>query len=140
VVRALLIALVACGVLAFAAGCGDDKPKQSVTAYLNAVADDDNVEACKHLTEHAQEQALEKFSNLSPKDCPDVVHKVVVNIFGADAEDLKDASTSDKSESGDTATVEASLDGRTVDVPLRKEDGEWKLDAAGVAAQLLGKS
>ena len=59
-------------------------------------------------------------------DCPTTFEEVG---FGSVPDDFE---IGEVTEEGDTATVEATADGTTEDVPLIDEDGEWKLDFAAV--------
>jgi hypothetical protein len=53
---------------------------------------------------------------------------------------LKDAEveTEDDSDDGASATVDVSLDGRTVEVEVERADDEWRLASTDVANDLLG--
>jgi hypothetical protein len=70
-------------------------------------------------------------------DCNEVMN-ALHSILGVDAGRLKNAGVATVSQSGGSATVQASLDGHTVNVDLQNVDGGWRLSTERVVHKLLG--
>ena len=121
---ALLTALtLAC---AFAvAGCGgEDSPADVVEDFYSALSDGDAGEICDLLSNSAQEDAAG-----NEDSCEDGVQKEIDS--GAAEEALGaagDVEVGDATEDGDTAEVTVTSGDDEAQVPLVKEDGEWKID------------
>lgn len=117
-----LVPLVAAGLIA--AGCGGNdasesgssSPEDTVKSFFAAADAGDGDRACELMTDDSV-KALE----LGGGSCGDSL--------SGDSGDLPDDfEVGDASEDGDRATVEVSGDGDTIEVPLQKEDDEWKVD------------
>lgn len=124
--RAAGLALaIAAGLLV--AGCGGDEggsPEDAVEAYADAARDADGEAACE-LISSASVEAIEEFGD----DCPAAFEE----FGGGDVPD--DLEIGEVTEDGDTATVETTGDGETTEIPLVREDDEWKIDFTNLAAE-----
>ena len=123
-----LAALLAALTLAFAfavAGCGgEDSPEDVVESFYSALADGDAGEICDLLSSSAAESAAE-----DEDTCEAGVEKGIDS--GAAEEALgaaDDVEVGDATEDGDTAEVTVTSGDDEAQVPLVKEDGEWKID------------
>lgn len=130
--RLALAALVAASLIA--AGCGGSdaeesgsgSPEDTVKSFFAAADDGDGARACELMTADSV-SALE----LGGGSCADVMSE--------DSGDLPDDfEVGDVSEDGDTATATVSGDGEELDVPLKKEDDEWKVDFIGLGLSQSG--
>ena len=119
-----LSALAAALVLALAlvAGCGGgDSPEDAVQAYYDAATDEDAEAVCELLSAATIEEI--EAHRLGLRD--DASRR------SASAACRTTSRSARSTEEGDTATVEVTARRRDEDVPLIKEDDEWKLDLAG---------
>ncbi len=117
-----LAVLLAGGLIATGCGgsdaeeSGSGSPEDAVSSFFSAADDGDGARACELMTEDSV-NALE----LSGSSCADVMSE--------DSGDLPDDfEVGDASEDGDSATVKVTGDGDEIEVPLKKEDDEWKID------------
>lgn len=122
---ALATGLVACGG-GDASDSGTSSPADAVTSYFGAVKDGDADRICQLLTSDSVDAVVA--SGTDGSDCAAVAGE---QDFGNFPADLK---VGDATEDGDTATVAVTGDGQSASVPLKMEDGEWKIDLAGIAA------
>jgi hypothetical protein len=123
-----LAALMAALCLAFGlvvAGCGSsDSPEDVVESFYTALGDGDAGEICDLLSSSAQEEAA-----AGEDSCEDGVKKAIDS--GAAEEALGAADeieVGEVTEDGDTAKVAVSFGDEESEVPLVKEDDEWKID------------
>ena len=123
-----LAALLAALVLAFAlaaAGCGGgDSPEDVVESFYSALADGDAGEICDLLSESAQEGAA-----AGEDSCEEGIEAAIdsgeAERFLGVADEVE---VGDASEDGDTAEVTVTFGDEEEQVPLVKEDDEWKID------------
>jgi hypothetical protein len=129
------LAALAVAVALAAGGCGgeDDsaerkKIESSVHAYFRAFAAGDTGRVCSLMTTSARDRFLEA---AAAKDCPSALGSAMdeprIRRF---SDRLQHARVVDVKvgEGGSTATVKVAALGVTSDVPVRKEDDQWKLD------------
>ena len=123
-----LAALLAALALAFAfaaAGCGgDDSPEDVVESFYSALGDGDAGEICDLLSDSAAESAAE-----DEETCEAGVQKGIDSGAAEEALGVADeVEVGDATEDGDTAEVTVTFGDEEAQVPLVKEDGEWKID------------
>ena len=123
-----LAALIAALTLAFAfvvAGCGsDDSPEDVVESFYSALGDGDAGEICDLLSEASQEDAAE-----GEDSCEAGVQKGIDSGEAEEALGVADeVEVGEATEDGDTAEVSVSFGDEEAEVPLVKEDDEWKID------------
>ena len=130
--KLLLAAALAVGLLAVGCGgddaseSGSDSPEDTVSSFFAAADDGDGARACELMTEDSV-SALE----LGGGECADVMSE--------DSGYLPDVfEVGYVEEDGDTATVTVTGDGDEVDVPLKKEGDEWKIDFIGLGLSQSG--
>lgn len=107
------------------AGCGsNDSPEDVVESFYSALSDGDAGEICELLSASAAESAAE-----GEESCEEGVQK---GIDSGDAEEAlgvaDEVEVGESSEDGDTAEVTVTFGDEEEQVPLVKEDDEWKID------------
>ena len=123
-----LLAALAALTLAFAlvaVGCGsDDSPKDVVESFYSALSDGEAGEICDLLSASGQEGAA-----AGADSCEDGIQKLIDSGEAEEALGVADeVEIGDATEDGDTATVKVSFGDEETEVPLVKEDDEWKID------------
>jgi ABC-type glycerol-3-phosphate transport system substrate-binding protein len=124
-----LAALLAALVLALAlavAGCGgsDESPEDVTESFYSALADEDAGEVCDLLSESAAESAAG-----GGDSCEDGFKDALETGAAQAALGLADdIEVGDSEIDGDSATVTVTSGDQEDEVPLVKEDGEWKVD------------
>ena len=124
-----LAALLAAMTLAFAfvvAGCGggEDSPEDVVESFYTALGDGDAEEICSLLSNSAAESAAE-----GEETCEAGIEKGIDSGAAEEALGAADeVEVGDAKEDGDTAEVTVSFGNEEAQVPLVKEDGEWRID------------
>jgi hypothetical protein len=130
--RRTIAALVAAAALA--AGCGgDDREAErqeieaNVHAYFRAFAGGDTARVCSLMTTAARNRFLEAAGAQScPSALGDTMDDPQIRRF---SDRLEHARVVDVTlGEGDSATVEVAALGITREIPLRKEDDEWKIE------------
>jgi hypothetical protein len=122
--------LVVVSVVATACGASDRDPRDTVKAYVTALADDDGAKACDQLTAGLRSRTLEHFRRNYPgsrfASCASGLELLADNaIQGDHTNRLRDAHVDTADVEGDAATV-ALKEGGTV--TLEKVDGQWLID------------
>ena len=138
--RGAIAALLAAAALA-AAGCGGDdgaderaKIEANVHAYFRAFAAGDTARVCSLMTTAARNRFLEA---AGAQNCPsalgDAMDSPQIRRFGDRLEHARVVEV--KLGEGDSATAEVAALGLTREIPLRKEDGDWKIEGTPEEAQ-----
>lgn len=117
---AAILALAA-GVLVGCGG-GGSSPEDTVQGFYDASKDGDAAAACELLSSESQEAAAAQGG-----DCETAFEQA----GAADVPD--DLEIGDVTEDGDTATVAVSGDGEESEIPVVKEDDEWRIDLIGAS-------
>lgn len=102
--------------------------RAALTAYAEAIADNDPEAACSHMTRSAADDAKDEVPGSG--SCEDS-HKTILGVIGEKRGDLAKqlAGVDFKVEiSGDTAELTAPSRPGSDALKMRKEGGEWKLD------------
>ena len=127
---AALLALLVAASAALVAGCGGgdgDSPETVVEDFYAALEDGDAGAACDLLSSSAVED-----STAGGGSCEEVFQQTIDSgtiaaAFGA----IGDIEIGEASIDGDTATVDITAGDQEDEVPLVKEDGDWKIDLEG---------
>ena len=108
-----------------AAGCGgDDSPEDVVESFYSALGDGDAEEICSLLSNSAAESAAE-----DEETCEAGVQKGIDSGAAEEALGAADeVEVGEVKEDGDTAEVTVTFGEEEAQVPLVKEDGEWRID------------
>jgi Putative lumazine-binding len=129
-------AAVAAAALALA-GCGGDgksdkqKIEATLNAYYTAFADGDGAKACAQLTRQATAELVKR---TRAKDCATAIEQASKRPDVAPyTERFRDAEVTSVDAGKKNAIAEVTALGQTDDVPLRKEDGKWKIEGADSA-------
>ena len=102
--------------------------RAGLTAYAEAIADNDPEAACTHMTESAAEDAKDEVPGSD--SCEDS-HKTILGVIGARRGDLAKQLADVDFEveiSGDSAELTAPDKPGAEALKMRKEGGEWKVD------------
>ena len=102
--------------------------RAGLTAYADAIADNDPAAACSHMTESAAEEAKDEVPGSD--SCEDS-HKTILGVIGDKRGDLAKQLADVDFEvdiSGDTAELTAPNKPGASALKMRKEGGEWKVD------------
>jgi len=112
------------------AGCGgSDAPEDVVDEFFQATADSDAEAFCATLSEASQTQAAE---TEDVETCEEGAEKAFGSgDFEAAAEMAGDVEVGEATIDGDSATVTATSGDVEEEVPLVKEDDEWKVELGG---------
>lgn len=122
---AALIATLTLALVLVAAGCGSsDSPEDVVESFYTALGDGDAGEICELLSSSAQADAAE-----GEDSCEAGVQKGIDSGAAEEALGVADeVEVGEVTEEGDTAKVSVSFGDEESEVPLVKEDDEWKID------------
>jgi hypothetical protein len=104
-------------------GGGGGSPEDTVQEFFDAARDQDAAATCELLTTASQDAAAAQAGG----DC-----EAAFEDSGA-ADIPEEIEIGDVTEDGDTATVAVSAEGQDDEIPLLKEDDEWKIDLLGGA-------
>jgi hypothetical protein len=127
---AVTLAVAGCG----GGGQGDkEKIEATIKDYFAAFADTDPAKACDQLVASDQD-ALENAAGA--KDCRAALTKALqAPAIKRYAPQLRDVKILSVKITGDEATAKVRAIGAATDVPLRKENGDWKIAAKGIAGR-----
>ena len=125
------------GALLALAGCSGSDEDDSVAAvrgYLSAFADGDMGRACDLLTPGTKKALTRVFGD---EDCPAITGRSRAAL-GRQLELVDRADIELRALNSGEARARVSLAGRGVDVPLKKVDGNWRIDRLDTVSALFG--
>jgi hypothetical protein len=131
--RRRLFALALAGVAAscLCAGCGQsdqDKIKDTVRNYIQAVLDDDGKGACNLLTSDAAKQFVDKVkAQLKTSDCATAFKTEAGTLNDEEKAVYRSAVLKGVTINGDKAVVTVQFTGASKDISLQKVGGDWKI-------------
>ena len=121
---AVLPAILALALVGVGCGGGEDSPEDVVDSFYSALSDGDAGEICGLLSDSAAEGAAE-----GEDSCEAGVQKGIDSGEAEEALGVADqVEIGEAKVDGDNATVTVTHEGEEAEVPLVKEDGEWKID------------
>ena len=129
--RTAIITGCAAAALAFA-GCGksdEDKVKETVTSYIDALSSGDGAKACGLVSESAANQIK---TQSKAKDCATAIEAFTKSPQGPAVKKAFDAAKVEKVEvKGKKATATIRVASQTAPLPLEKDGDDWKLSSVG---------
>jgi ABC-type oligopeptide transport system substrate-binding subunit len=105
------------------AGCGGSDPKSAVTTYLNALASGDGKTACAQLDPAAINKLIG--SAAAGQSCAGLLSSVNKLLPASQKQALQNAKITGSSTSGNNATVNLTINGRSREVKLVNSSGKW---------------
>jgi len=127
-------ALLACCALAVTLGaCGgggndEDDVRKAVNGVYDALASKDAKKVCGSLSEQGREQIARTTGRSGKRMSCESVFGLGFAFAGETFKDAREAEVTDVEIDGDEATATVKFKGKTGDVSLVKENGDWKLD------------
>jgi hypothetical protein len=121
---ALAVPVGACG----GGGSDEDDVKKAVNGVYDALASKNPEKVCDSLSKEGKEQIVRTTGRSGKRMSCTSVFELGFTFAGDAFKDARDAEVTDVQVDGDEATATVKFKGKTGDVSLVKEDGDWKLD------------
>jgi hypothetical protein len=114
------------------AGCGksdEDKVKETVTSYIDALSNGDGAKACGLVSASAANQIK---TQSKAKDCASAIESFTKSSDGAAVKQAFKAAKVEKVKvKGKKATATIKVANQTAPLPLEKNGSDWKLSSVG---------